>query len=68
MSYTPAEFHALVLGWEWRTNDEYERQAMWVTAILNGAGQLKHPITVEQLIGRPLSRALRRSKDGNQRR
>lgn len=40
-------------AWEWRHNLDIEQTAIWVATILNGAGQLKHPVKPEQLLGRP---------------
>jgi hypothetical protein len=55
MAMTPAEFSALMTGWQWRHGLTFEETAVFVCQIINTCSMgLKHGITPEQMLGRPL--------------
>lgn len=59
LAMTPAEFRALLDGWEWRMNAQVEREATWVAALMNASGHMKRAITPAELLGRPTTPARR---------
>lgn len=53
---TPAEFHELYAGYEWRVEREWERSAWMVSWILKGL--VKKAPTPDELLGRKKKKAL----------
>ncbi len=51
---TPQEFFALYEGYLRRLSDQTEREARWISNLMNATGNYKPPVTVEGLLGRPL--------------
>lgn len=51
---TPREFNDMVDGWRWRKNRTNDDFAIWVAALINGMGKVKHPVQPSRLLGRPV--------------
>lgn len=52
---TIREFNEMVRGYRERESRTVDREAGWVTLLVNATGHLKNPITKEQILGRPSS-------------
>lgn len=51
---TPREFIALYDGYLVRKSNQEEREARWVSMLMNATGNYKSAVTVESVLGRPL--------------